>query len=437
MKLEKKAGLLEDATPLSWDEIRKHNRNCDCWLVIDGCVYDVTRWVDLHPGGKILCSLAGEDATVFFKSSHLADVTPYLNKFRIGRVAGYQREFDFDNDRFLAVLQRRVEQYLALHVVQYRNTRKLRFQVSFSIASFFASWYAAYFLGSWSATIVMGLISCAMVGGFAHEYCHNTLIRDGNKSNLVSRLASILWAFLFPFMLERHFQYEHFKHHVSPMEKEYDYEVFALRRFLRLSDAVSYKRFFAYQRFYAPLVYAFYITLQVYDGFVGPYFDRREFRKDESAFFQIYAMQLISILVHIALPIYVLGCSQWAGHFLLYNAIWQGTTYYVAATVHMTEPRETNSRIWSYRICHYTANVLCGNRFYDWLSGGFNYQIEHHLLPFIARENLPLVKDIVKSTCREFGYPYREYTSFWAYFRDHSAFLAAKGNPESAPAFTA
>jgi fatty acid desaturase len=434
MKL-KRGKEIKDEISLTWDEIKKHNKKFDCWLVIDGNVYDITRWADLHPGGQILCCLAGEDATVFFKSSHLADVTPYLAKFRIGRVVGYQPQFDFDKDQFLAVLQRRVKRYFDLCQLEYRNTRKLRFQVAFSIALFFLCWYAAYFIGSWTATVAMGLISCAMVGGFAHEYCHNTLFRDGNKTNLLSRLVSVLWAFLFPFMLERHFQYEHFKHHVSPMENDYDYEVFALRRFLRLSDAVSYKPFFAYQKYYAPFVYAFYITIQVYDGFVGPYFDRRQFRKDESAFFQIYIMQFVSILLHIAIPIYALGWLQWAGHFLLYNAVWQATTYYVAATVHMTEPQETDSRIWSYRICHYTTNVLCGNRFYDWLAGGFNYQIEHHLLPFISRENLPLVQEIVKATCREFGYPYREYKSFWTYFRDHIAFLAAKGTPESAFAF--
>jgi hypothetical protein len=53
-----------------------------------------------------------------------------------------------------------------------------------------------------------------------------------------------------------------------------------------------------------------------------------------------------------------------------------------------------------------------GNRFYDWLSGGFNYQIDRHLLPFIARENWPLIRPIVVKTRREFGYRYHEYKNF-------------------------
>lgn len=41
----------------TWGEIGAHNRRADCWIVIDDFVYDVTRWIDRHPGGDIICSL--------------------------------------------------------------------------------------------------------------------------------------------------------------------------------------------------------------------------------------------------------------------------------------------------------------------------------------------------------------------------------------------
>jgi fatty acid desaturase 2 (delta-6 desaturase) len=41
-----------------WEEIGAHNRRSDCWIVIDDFVYDVTSWVDRHPGGDIICSMA-------------------------------------------------------------------------------------------------------------------------------------------------------------------------------------------------------------------------------------------------------------------------------------------------------------------------------------------------------------------------------------------
>jgi cytochrome b involved in lipid metabolism len=33
-------------------EIEKHNKDNDCWIVINGKVYDATSVLDWHPGGK-------------------------------------------------------------------------------------------------------------------------------------------------------------------------------------------------------------------------------------------------------------------------------------------------------------------------------------------------------------------------------------------------
>ena len=48
----------------TWKEIRQHSTKKDRWLVIDGRVYDVTRWTK-HPGGQaVLNHYAGQDASV-------------------------------------------------------------------------------------------------------------------------------------------------------------------------------------------------------------------------------------------------------------------------------------------------------------------------------------------------------------------------------------
>ena len=56
-----------------WDEIRKHNKKTDMWIVVNDDVYDVTRFRRAHPGGeKLLDHYAGQDATVslfFFNCS--------------------------------------------------------------------------------------------------------------------------------------------------------------------------------------------------------------------------------------------------------------------------------------------------------------------------------------------------------------------------------
>ena len=422
------AAVRENELPVfTWDEIGAHNRRRDCWIVIDDFVYDVTSWIDRHPGGDIICSLAGEDVSALFHSSHFRDVpSRLLDQFRIGIVEESRAELDVASP-FLTTLKKRVHAYFRQHEIDYRKVNLLRAQVVLSLLAFFAAWTGVYVFRLYPLAVAMGLISCAMVGGFAHEYCHSTLIDGGNKLNLRSMACSAVWSVLCPFMAEKHFQYEHLSHHLYPMSEDFDYEIFALRRVLRLAPEIPHRPLFRFQQFYAPLVYCFYITTQVIVGFTSRFFKRRKFSRDTAYIVHTYGMALITVAFHIVLPIYLIGALRWAICFLVYNAVWQCATYLVAAVVHMTGREETPTRDWAYAVCARSVNVLCGNRIYDWLSGGFNYQIDHHLLPTIARENLPLVNHIIRETCAEFGYPYKEYRSFTQYYADHYRYLAALG----------
>ena len=48
----------------SMDEVKKHNKKDDLWIVVKGIVLDVTNWLDEHPGGpQALFSHMGKDAT--------------------------------------------------------------------------------------------------------------------------------------------------------------------------------------------------------------------------------------------------------------------------------------------------------------------------------------------------------------------------------------
>ncbi|MDJ1135789.1 fatty acid desaturase family protein [Streptomyces iconiensis] len=44
----------------------------------------------------------------------------------------------------------------------------------------------------------------------------------------------------------------------------------------------------------------------------------------------------------------------------------------------------------------------------DFLYGGLNYQIEHHLFPAMPQKNLPRVRELTLAYCAELGIPYRE-----------------------------
>ena len=70
---------------IKMEEVRKHNKEEDVWIIVNNKVYDCTEYLDLHPGGadSILIN-AGEDSTEDFVAIHSTKATKMLDKFYIG-----------------------------------------------------------------------------------------------------------------------------------------------------------------------------------------------------------------------------------------------------------------------------------------------------------------------------------------------------------------
>jgi len=70
---------------------------------------------------------------------------------------------------------------------------------------------------------------------------------------------------------------------------------------------------------------------------------------------------------------------------------------------------------------------------YNWVSGGLNHQIEHHLFPSMSIHLYPLISPIVQKTCHDFDLPYYNYQSFFTAYTDMIKYLKAMGNPSFQP----
>ncbi|KAI0429887.1 FMN-dependent dehydrogenase-domain-containing protein [Xylaria sp. FL1042] len=72
---------LKNSGVLSAQEIATHRSTSSCWIVVDGKVYDVTSYLDEHPGGAaVLLKQGGTDATAEFRKIHSPDILKYLPK---------------------------------------------------------------------------------------------------------------------------------------------------------------------------------------------------------------------------------------------------------------------------------------------------------------------------------------------------------------------
>ncbi|HET9139833.1 acyl-CoA desaturase [Actinophytocola sp.] len=78
---------------------------------------------------------------------------------------------------------------------------------------------------------------------------------------------------------------------------------------------------------------------------------------------------------------------------------------------------------WLHRQVLTSRNIRAG-RLVDFLFGGLNHQIEHHLFPGMPRVNLRRARPIVRDYCARHAIPYRE-VSLWSSYRAVAAHLGA------------
>ncbi|WPG98718.1 Hypothetical protein R9X50_00151200 [Acrodontium crateriforme] len=72
---------------ISVGEISKHNSSEDCWVVIDGHVWDMTEFAPNHPGGSdIIWKYGGRDATKSYSSIHAPSLV--VNKLDQSKLKG-------------------------------------------------------------------------------------------------------------------------------------------------------------------------------------------------------------------------------------------------------------------------------------------------------------------------------------------------------------
>ena len=72
-------------------DVANHAVETDCWLAIEGKVYNVTEFVSKHPGGKAILNGCGKDATVLFntrptnnRGPHPAQARELLVQYYVG-----------------------------------------------------------------------------------------------------------------------------------------------------------------------------------------------------------------------------------------------------------------------------------------------------------------------------------------------------------------
>jgi cytochrome b involved in lipid metabolism len=82
-----------------------HSKREDVWMSLHGKVYDVTKYLEDHPGGEeVLLDRGGKDGTEDFEDvGHSNEARKKLNEFEIGELPPSEREAASSGGGMMAV----------------------------------------------------------------------------------------------------------------------------------------------------------------------------------------------------------------------------------------------------------------------------------------------------------------------------------------------
>lgn len=83
------AAATASTTAFTTADLRKHATTASCWSAIDGKVYDLTNWINKHPGGSgVIKAICGIDGSAAFDGQHSGQSRPagYLAGYEIGNL---------------------------------------------------------------------------------------------------------------------------------------------------------------------------------------------------------------------------------------------------------------------------------------------------------------------------------------------------------------
>ncbi|BFZ22003.1 hypothetical protein BsWGS_25042 [Bradybaena similaris] len=392
---------------IQFEELKKHNKRNDQWLLIDGKAYNVTEFAKTHPGGaKILHHYAGEDATDAWTAFHndKEKVSKYMKSLYVGEVKDAPTSEVTEDFRKLRQL---VEERGWLRTQSWFHVWHFLQVVLLEVLAVTLLWYCGV---TWTTTviaIVLLTISQSLAGFAKHDSAHHSVFPDLRRSHLLHHFVGGL----LKGTSSHWWNFKHFQHHAKPnvIKKDPDISlswVFLIGDKLPVEFGKKKLGFMPYQWQH---VYFFFLLPPL---LVPVYFHL------EILYFCLKRKKWLELALMLCF------CSRLLYTYTPFFGLWGTFAFYMAVRV-----LESHWFTWISQMSHLPNEIVKDNKelewfhmqlqascnvepgwFNDWFTGHLNYQIEHHLFPTMSRANLHKVAPLVQSLCEKHGIEYRNKT---------------------------
>ena len=431
---------------ITLEELRKLNTPKNAAIGYRGKIYDVTEFLDKHPGGsEQLLLAAGRDVTYFFDSYH-STATRKL----VAQKCKYIGELEesvrsppkyLEPDEFYITLEKRIKNYFKANKLDPKINLPFFCACSAVVLVTLGLWwmtvlsvYSGYSLAISSLLAVLSGFGFALIAFNSHDVSHFACTHKPWVWTVVSNvycsvhgISGYIWYF------------QHMVgHHVHPNHDRLDPDVASKEVDIwRVKPFQIQAPHYAYQYIYLPvLLNLIAIKMKILD------FRDLIVRRDEIPVNPPTSMQLFTFLatkaIHfsyrVILPAFYISWPS----LLLLNVLsdlvmgfWMG---FVTQVNHLNtdvlypNPESSSFDIpWSEMQIRTTVDYATDSKLWNFLTGGLNNQVIHHLFPWILSVYYKDLNPILVKTCAEFGVKYTRFSSMWTMWCSYNQFLKEMG----------
>jgi linoleoyl-CoA desaturase len=349
-----------------------------------------------------------------------------------------------DKGQFTATLRKNVNNYFKEKGISTKGNFKMVFKSITMIACYLTPFILmlALPMSGWlifPLAVAMGIGMAGIGMSVMHDAVHGSFSRKGWLNKLFSTSMYLIGGNTFNWRIQHNIL-----HHTYTNIEGFDEDI-EPKGSLRLSKQTPLKKVHRFQHIYAFFLYCFLTLSRMVSEFsrLAKYnktgITRQQGACPRKEMVRLSLSKAAYLIIIIGLPLLFSSFSWWLillGFVVMHlvAGIFMSTVFQMAHLVEIANqplPDEQGviNNEWMIHELETTANFSRKSRFFGWLIGGLNYQIEHHLFPNICHVHYRAISPIVERTAKEFGLQYNVNRTFFGALGSHARLLKKLGRP--------
>lgn len=354
--------------------------------------------------------------------------------------------FNKPENKFYLTLRNRVNDYFKSNNLSKTGNRKIYTKAIILMLSLGVIYTVLVFFTPpvWISILLCVLlgVSFAVIGfNIMHDAAHGSFTKSQKANNVISHVLNLLGANVFLWK-EKH----NIIHHTFTNIHGKDDDI-ALEPFIRVHQDQEARFYHRFQHYYFVLLYGLNYLLWVFVSDFQKYFSGKisgtAFKKpDLKEHFIFWGSKLFYLGVFFVIPMIMVGVvPALIGYLIAAFAcgLFMAIVFQLAHLTELTQTPDVQSGegdskstadSWPVHQVLTTADFAVKSRVVNWLTGGLNFQVVHHLFPQVSHIHYPQLQKIVKQTCAEYDLGYNEFPTLYSAVKSHVLFLKKAGRPQ-------